>query len=160
MTIEAKADVTIARVAEAVVSLLRRQVALYERLEQFAERQRLFVSREDTQQLLSLLGERQRISTELAEISGRLEPVRRDWSSFRERMDAGAREEAERLWHESKTLLKRVLDRDEEDARVLAARKELVGRSLQSTRGAADALGAYGRKTPAGAPPVRLDEGA
>lgn len=156
----ANGDLTMARMAEAVVSLLRRQVGLYERLEQFADRQRSFVSREDTQSLLSLLADRQRISTELTEISGRLEPVRRDWSTFKHRMDANARAEAEALWSESKARLKRVLDRDEEDARVLAARKELVGRSLQSARSSADALGAYRGKSAAGAPQSRLDEGA
>jgi len=52
--------------AEEVLGLLRQQAALYERLENFAQRQRFLVAEDDPSPLIALLADRQRLSAELA----------------------------------------------------------------------------------------------
>lgn len=129
---------------EGVLRLLREQVSLYTRLEQCASRQRPLIAQEDTAPLMSLLAERQRLSVELAEVSARLEPVRRDWETLRQRFSHPERDEAEQLLAEIRERLRRLIDSDEEDARMLSARKQAAAEGLRATHSVGQALSAYG----------------
>lgn len=124
---------------ESVVCLLRRQAGLFAQLEGFARRQRMLVVQEDTRPLLALLAERQKLSIELSDVSQRLAPVRASWGSFREGLTANQRDEADDLLNKMQLSLSRVIESDEEDARALSVRKQMVRRDLQvsHTRGAA-----------------------
>lgn len=139
------------------MGLLREQACLYARLEQFASRQRRLVREEDSGPLLLLLADRQRLSTELTRVARRLAPVRAGWSSYRDGLSDSQRVEAEELIQEASASLRRVIESDEEDARLLAIRRQTVSDELRVTRTAGSAMSAYAvRTTSAGAP--RLDE--
>ena len=125
------------------LTLLRAQATLYARLESLAARQRSLISREDAGPLLALLADRQRLSTELIDVAARLEPVRRDWRAYRQRLDPVQQKEADQLVAEVEDRLRRVIDGDERDARLLAARKQSVAQSLRSTHATSEAIGAY-----------------
>ncbi len=126
-----------------VVSLLREQVSLYGRLEGLAAKQQSLVAEEDTGPLLTLLAKRQKLSAELVGMRRRLEPIRRDWDRHRENLSGGEREEADRLLKEIKRLLRNVIQRDEEDARLLSARKEAVAKALRGSHSTEQVLSAY-----------------
>ncbi len=128
---------------EAILSLLRAQNALYGELESLAGRQRSLISADHTGPLLTLLGDRQKISGKLRSIAGRLEPARRDWDAYRERLTPSQRDEAEQLLAETGRRLQRVIERDEEDARLLSARKRTARQSLGATHATGQALAAY-----------------
>lgn len=130
--------------ADAVLELLRRQAQLYAELETFAARQRTMVTREDTSPLLALLADRQRLSLELRRVAGELEPARRQWSRLIVMLSESQRVEAEELIQQSKDRLRRVIEGDEEDARLLSIRKSRVGADLRRFEGSAHALSAYG----------------
>lgn len=108
---------------EEILGLLREQSALYARLESFAARQRSLVRADDTALLLSLLADRQRLAVELTRLATRLAPVRRGWSAFRERFSSTQRTEADGLISDVTQRLRRVIESDEKDARVLYVRK-------------------------------------
>jgi ElaB/YqjD/DUF883 family membrane-anchored ribosome-binding protein len=142
---------TAARPADApqeVLTLLREQIPLYTKLESHASRQRSLITGDDTSSLLSLLADRQRISADLARIASRLEPIRRDWGKYRKRLTPEQRDQAERLLTEIRERLARVIENDEQDARLLAARKQAVAETLRATHSTEQALSAY--RTPAG----------
>ena len=129
--------------AEDVLTLLRKQASFYKRLESFASRQRGLVLGEDTGPLLAMLAERGKLSQQLAEVGSRLAPIRKDWISYRERLSSEQRAEAERLLHEAGARLQRVIESDEQDARVLSGRKQAVAESLSKTHVTSQAIHAY-----------------
>lgn len=143
---------------ENILSLLQEQVDLYAELADYAEQQRSLIPEEDTGPLLTVLTKRQKLSAKLGDVVRRLEPVRRDWVTYRTRFDSAQRLEAEGLLADIKTRLRALIERDEEDVRVLLAKKQAVASAVRSTHSAGQALSAY-RDDLAGADRVnQLDE--
>ena len=126
-----------------VLPLLREQAGLYARLETLANRQRSLVTGDEVGPLLMLLADRQKLSESLVQIGHRLAPIRRDWSACRERLEPSQRVEAERLIGEARDRLRRIMQMDEQDARVLAARKETAAKTLQAAHSTSQAAQAY-----------------
>ncbi len=129
--------------AQKVLSLLREQASMYGRLQAIADRQRALVANEDAGPLLSLLADRRKLSESLTQISDRLDPVRRAWSTYREQLAPPERAEAERLLRETSERLRRVIESDEEDVRVLCGRKQAVAEALRATHVTSQAISAY-----------------
>lgn len=128
-----------------VLELLREQDELYGKLESLAARQRSFVSEASTAPLMALLADRQRIAVQLGEIASRLGRVRRRWQSFRTECTDGERAEVDELVNRSAVRLRRVIESDEEDARLLGVRKHAVAHALKETESVHSAVTAYQR---------------
>jgi hypothetical protein len=139
---------------EKVLGLLREQIALFARLESFAGLQRRLVTGDDAERLLSLLAERQKLSSRLQRIAAILEPVRRDWARYRARLAAPQRAEADKLLADTTDCLQRIIESDERDAKVLSVRKETAARTLRSAHSTGRAISAYRQPE---APSARLD---
>lgn len=134
--------------AEKLISLLRRQVIIYTRLEQLSGRQRGLIAAEDPQQLLTLLGERQKLVDELGVLNQGLVPLQEYWRANRETVAPSLRAEADQLVGRAGEILQRVLGADEQDARILSARKAQTAKqvtALAQGRQAFEAYGAGGR---------------
>lgn len=138
------------------MALLRLQADLYVRLERYSQQQRALIVEEDTRPLLVLLAERQKLSLELARVSRRLSPVRENWPSFRERMTLKERTEAAELIDAMRGSLSRVIENDEQDARALSLRKEIVRTELSASNSKSTMAGAY--RASGAASGLRLDE--
>ena len=123
-----------------VLKLLRLQATLFGGLETLARRQRGLVTSEDTGPLLRLLADRQKLSTELADIALHLDPVRRDWAKMRKRLTPEQRADADRYLSESGKRLQRIMESDEQDARVLGARKQMVTDTLRGAHDTGQAI--------------------
>ncbi len=144
--------------AEDVLGLLRRQAALFARLEQFASRQRALVRADDAGPLLSLLADRQKLSTELTGIAAQLAPVRARWSAFREELGDSQRTEADGLLRDCSLRLRRVIEGDEADARVLSVKKHATASELRAAHATGEALSAYRAPSRRAEETLRLDE--
>lgn len=143
---------------ENILSLLQQQLDLYAELADYAEKQRSLIPEEDTGPLLTVLTKRQKLSAKLGDLVRRLEPVRRDWVTYRTRFDSAQRLEAESLIADIKIRLRALIERDEADVRVLSAKKQAVASTVRSMHSAGQALSAY-RDDLAGADRVnQLDE--
>lgn len=155
---------TAANVADAmgdggeVVTLLRDQAALYQKLERYARQQRLLVAEEEAGPLLALLAQRQKLSVEMTRIGARLAPARRDWNRIREQLTSAQRDEADRLIDEMGQRLHRVIESDERDARLLSTRKRMTADALRATHSTGQALSAYHSRAAHGVQALRLDE--
>ena len=132
-----------ARGGDEVMEQLREQAALYGRLESIARRQRRLVTDDDPTPLLALLADRQSLAVEMSRAAERFEPMRRDWPCVREGLSSAQRAEADAQQGEIRHSLQRVLASDEQDARVLAARREAAARELRATHSSAAAISAY-----------------
>jgi len=137
-----------------VLALLREEAALYERLQVCADRQRSLVARDDLSPLLALLADRQALSVELTRIGECLAPVRRNWREYRKNLTEPEREEADELVACIEKRLRRAIESDEEDVRLLQARKQSVSQALQAAHSTGQALRAYRVPSPA---PRRID---
>ena len=134
--------------ADGVLDLLREQASLYAKLESMATRQRSLVTEDDVGPLLGLLADRQRLSDQLTKLSTRLTPVRREWETYRRCLSPTQQDEADRLLSDAGGRLRRIIESDEQDARVLSGRKQAVATALQATHSTSQALQAY--RTPTG----------
>ncbi len=143
MTEAPKTDGSAARAASETMLLLRAQHAMYAALESLARRQRSLISGEHTGLLLTALADRQKLSGKLKAIAEKLEPVRRDWAASRECLSPSQRDEADRLVRETQAYLRRVIERDEEDTRLLSVRRQAAARALGAAHATGQAISAY-----------------
>jgi len=143
---------------ESMMSLLREQARLYADLEALASRQRSLVTEAATESLLALLAERRKLSSALMELGDALGPARREWPTYRTRLTLPERIEADRLIVDMEDRLKRVMEGDERDARLLSARKQWTAHHLRSSHITSDAIRAYRVPDAAGAYLDRVSE--
>ena len=132
-----------------ILRLLRAQATLYSRLERLADKQRSLVAKDDAAPLLALLGDRQRLSSDLQKLAAHLEPIRQDWNRQHARLSLTQRREADDLLLDMRARLQRVMESDEQDARVLSGRKQAVAGILRETRASGAAMAAYRTAGPA-----------
>lgn len=146
--------------ADGVLDLLREQASLYAKLESLAARQRSLVTEDDVGPLLGLLADRQRLSEQLTRLSTRLAPVRGEWETCRRCLSPAQQAEADRLLSDAGGRLRRIIESDEQDARVLSGRKQAVATALQATHSTNQALRAYRAPTGRADRLDCVDEGA
>ncbi len=140
---------------EAVLALLDEQATLLRRLEVLANRQRELIATDDTRPLISLLGDRRKVMTSLAGVGGRIESARSDWVAYRERFSPHDAERADQLLREIGDRMKKVIESDEEDARLLSLKRKQAVQGIDSAVASQTAVTAYGA---AEAQPSRVDE--
>ncbi len=147
--------------AEALISLLRRQVGTYTRLEQLSDQQRGLIAAEDQQRLLALLAERQKLVDELSVLNQGLIPLQKYWRANRETVAPSLRAEADQLVGRAGEILQRILGADEQDARILSARKAQTAKQVTALAQGRQAFEAYsGGVQPHQRQLVRTDESA
>ena len=131
-----------------LLGLLEKQLALYQRLQELAGRQGQLVSGEDPGALLVLLGERQRLLDELAELDAEVAPIRRDWERISVTLPQPVLRRARAIFQESRQLLEGILASDQKDTELLEGRKTNVQEALRTIGAARLAHAAYGRRGP------------
>jgi hypothetical protein len=110
--------------ARRLTELLVQQRDLYLQLRELARTQAAAVLDERPEDLLRVLGDRQRRITELLEINALLEPFRSRWGELREAMGRGERLEVGELVEQVQQLLAEILQQDEGDCDALRQRTE------------------------------------
>lgn len=128
-----------------LLKLLTEQRALYQRLQELSRLQRGLISGERPELLLNILRDRQKLVSALAEINQQLTPFRQDWEGVYEQLPEDARRAASELLRQINEMLTVILDTDQEDGALLAARKQSVADSLADLAGGHAANTAYGR---------------
>lgn len=141
-----------------VLALLREEAQLYAKLQASAQRQRSLVTADNMTPLLALLADRQQLSVDLARIGTRLASTRHNWPDYRKKLTARQLTEADKLVSDIGNRLRAVIESDEEDGRMLAARKQAASKMLRSTHAAGEALAAYRAPTDVRARIGQMDE--
>lgn len=126
-----------------ILNLLREQVSLYSQLESLAQKQHDSISDDDAGPLLAVLASRKTISARLSSIAVGLRPIRTNWPDIRDRLNPVMKDEADHLWSVARQSIQRLMAGDEQDARLLAARKESIRKELRQTHSSSNALSAY-----------------
>jgi len=113
-------------VDELVIETLEEQLDCYRRLEKLAQKQHEHVQQGDTEGLIEVLEQRQRLVSRIVELEKELAPARSEWKNG---VGLG---KAEDLLTETRSLLKRITEADRDDAIVLQQRKLNLGRAIKA----------------------------
>ena len=128
--------------ADQLIGMLERQQELVDRLDRLAEGQIALIDAGASDELLELLGDRQRIMDELAAGQGGmtgLAEVLRSGDDVAE----GQRDRISRLVDEIGDRLSRIVNRDEQDRARLRTNRERTAREISGLRTARQAQHAY-----------------
>jgi hypothetical protein len=141
-------------VDERLIDALDEQVELYRKLAKLAELQHVHVEQEQTEPLLEVLLQRQRVLDALSSLQPVMAPIRRDWQAFVSALDPALRPRAEAAMAETRRLLEQITTADRNDALVLQQRKLNLGRQINQARAARQvnrsyATAAYGSRAAA-----------
>lgn len=129
--------------AEDVIRLLGAQRDLYALLARLADRQRGLITGNESQQLLKVIAERQRVLSALGQIGERLKPFRERWQEVRGRMSPQERTTVDEVVADIQRQLAAIIEKDEKDVQLLAARKETATQSMKSIKRGREAGAAY-----------------
>lgn len=129
--------------ANELLSLLSEQRDAYHELGRLAERQRALITADEPEQLLAVLAQRQKVLDRLTAMADRVRPYQEQWQALRPGMGAEVGDQVDRLIAEIRQTLSVILEKDEADARLLAARKGSTARSMGALKQGRQADAAY-----------------
>ncbi|NOT02030.1 MAG: hypothetical protein HOP29_15560 [Phycisphaerales bacterium] len=126
-----------------LVGQLEAQREVCVRLRQMAHAQRRLVTLEDPARLMALLADRQRLTDELRMVSDRVGNTTERLDAARERMTKEAVARAEELQSDVRLIVQEIMMADENDARLLTARKQQMKAAISNAANGQAALSAY-----------------
>ncbi len=126
-----------------IVKLLTAQRDLYGLLGRLADRQRSLITGNDSEKLLKVLAERQKVITALGQVTEALKPYQQRWQEIRGRMSSVDLSVVDELVAELQKRLASIIAKDEADVQLLAARKETAAEDLKSIKRNREAGAAY-----------------
>lgn len=139
--------------AKDVLSMLERQRDLYRELKSQADRQEQLIATGATDQLLTLLADRQKLIDGLGQVSASLSPYRSRIAAIADQASGDIGEQMRGMVEEVRELLEAIIERDEKGKADLAAARDRVGGQIRQAAGAVAAAGAYGGQKPASSAP-------
>jgi hypothetical protein len=136
-----------------IILALEQQVSCYQRLAKLAELQHEHVQQNQTESLLEVLGKRQSVLDQVAQLDRAIAAARRQWTEYSAKLDPPSRDRAEHLLAETRRLLEQITTADRADAMVLQQRKLNLGRQIHQATAARQvnrtyAAAAYGSAVP------------
>ncbi len=131
--------------APRLARILDRQREVYERLELLSLSQAQLIHEDQTDDLLTVLGQRQSLIEQLTALNDELTPFTERWSELSVRLSERHRDDLRRRFDDVGRLVDSITRRDEADRRALEARRSSVGSELQSLTRTKGAVAAYAR---------------
>lgn len=131
--------------AREVFELLKRQRDLYLELKQQSERQDALIANGETDQLLSLLAQRQKLIDGLGQVASLLAPYRDRIAAIADQAAGGVGEQMRGMVEEVRLLLESIIACDEKGKADLEAARGRIGGQIRQAAGAVAAAGAYGK---------------
>jgi flagellar biosynthesis/type III secretory pathway chaperone len=128
---------------QTLVDLLTRQRDFYAALGQLSDRQQQIIADGQTEQLLTVLSERQVLIDQLTATNAELAPLRSGMSQVTESAAPAVRQSIRDLVAQVQSMLHDIIQKDEKDRATLEESKARVGRQLSKVRTAPAAIHAY-----------------
>lgn len=145
--------------ANEVFALLQQQRDLYRELKSQSEQQDALIASGATDQLLSLLAQRQRLIDGLGQVSSSLAPYRSRIAVIADQASGDLGEQMRAMVEEVRELLESIIADDEKGKTDLEAARDKVGGQIRQAAGAVAAAGAYGKAVPAASPKFTQRQG-
>jgi hypothetical protein len=135
-----------------LLKLLNDQLELYRALRRLSDAQRASIAEDRSEELLTILRERQTLILSLARLNEELGVYRRNWEEVQSWLPPQQRADASRLLDEINEQLRSILYNDRQDSEMLSARKHAVAGELRTLSGNLRVHGAYAGATTADKP--------
>ncbi len=142
---------------EAMFRLLTEQRDLYRQLKALSDQQSASIQEGSTEQLLSLLSQRQNVIDSLSRLNGELAPYRDRWSQIADSVDDARKTQLRDMLDEIEQLLQQVVAQDEKDRESLKLAQRQIGTQLTRVGQAGRVLKAYTPADSDARPPVFTD---
>lgn len=117
-------------VVDPIIMALTEQLACYRRLAKLAEMQHEHVQHNHTEQLLEVLGKRQDVLNQIAQLEKTIAPAKQRWHDYMFELPSQDRTMAEASLDETRQLLEQITTADRNDALILQQRKLNLGRQI------------------------------
>ena len=138
--------------AKEVFTLLQQQRDLYRELKSQSEQQDALIANGQTDQLLSLLAQRQKLIDGLGQVSSSLSPYRSRIAAIADQAADDVGEQMRAMVEEVRVLLESIIACDEKGKADLEAARDNVGGQIRQAAGAVAAAGAYGKPASSAGP--------
>lgn len=138
--------------SQEVFALLQKQRDLYRELKSHSEQQDALIANGETDQLLSLLAQRQRLIDGLGQVSSSLSPYRSRIAAIADQAADDVGEQMRGMVEEVRVLLESIIACDEKGKANLEAARDNVSGQIRQAAGAVAAAGAYGKPAAANGP--------
>ncbi len=135
---------TVEKGAACVEGLLDTQHELFDRLDALSQQQSSFIRADETDRLLNLLTERQRVIDQIAGTNAKLDPYRGRWEAFMDELPPTNRERVRKRLDAVAKLADQIAQRDEVDRRELQTRRDAMAHELTKIDNGRGAVAAYG----------------
>jgi hypothetical protein len=135
-----------ARWAPRLTRLLDRSCQVCRELDGLSHGQGGVVRSGDTDALMAILSKRQTLIDELSALNQEMEPFRRQWPNYMDRVPGTDRTKLQAMAAEMALLIKRIGERDDADRVALEAQREALAAEINGVRRGRGALAAYGER--------------
>jgi hypothetical protein len=134
-----------------ILAALAQQVECYGNLAKLAQLQHEHVQNSRTEDLLLVLGQRQELLDQVAELEQIIGPAKKQWTEFLANLSGEDRAEAESMMGQTRELLEEITTADRNDSLVLQQRKMSLGKQINQATSARKfnhnyAAAAYGKR--------------
>lgn len=126
-----------------LVALLRQQCLLYDQLRSLSDQQGKCIHGGQTEPLLVVLAQRQRVLGELNAVNDEMTPYRSRWGQVRQDMPPAMQQQVGELLRQVEDQLAHIIQQDERDRRQLQESRQQVGTELSRLNKASAAAAAY-----------------
>ncbi len=127
----------------ALTPLLERQKSLYQKLRILSDQQKAYIDQGQSELLLTLLSQRQKLIDDAASVTAELEPYRQRWEAIWTNLDETNRQKIGALVRQVQELLGLIVQQDERDRQTLVDNKARISNELQKIARGTAANNAY-----------------
>ncbi len=126
-----------------MIELLEQQKLLYGKLKQLSEQQHTLVAEQNAEQLLGILGARQKLIEQLTVLNQQITPLRQAWTEVQVSLDETQKTQVNQLVEDAQKILEQIMAADEQDRVSLKASRDQLGGKLQKVSQGGAARQAY-----------------
>jgi chorismate mutase len=130
---------------EQMLDLLKRQHQYFQDLQRLAQEQRDLIKAQLNEELLHLLGKRQKIVEAIGQLHRQSAPFRERWEAMKDLLSEPVRENIAVLLRRLQQALNSIIEHDRQDCQDLSAAKQQVADELNQTNKARAANAYYGQ---------------
>lgn len=128
-----------------MLDLLKRQHLYFQELEKLSQSQRMLIKAQQSEDLLHLLGQRQRLVEEIGTLHQQTAEYRAQWPNFKDVLPDHLRTAIGDLLAQLQTMLNAIIQQDQQDCQELGAAKQQISSELQQAGRAKAAATSYSK---------------
>ncbi|NLE29450.1 MAG: flagellar protein FlgN [Phycisphaerae bacterium] len=128
-----------------MLELLKRQHLYFQELEKLSESQRVLIKAQQSEDLLHILGKRQKLVMEIGEIHQQSASYRENWPNFKDLLPEHLRNSISELLGQLQTMLNAIIEQDKQDCQELSQTQQQISAEIQQTGRAKAATASYGK---------------